>query len=139
MILNATNYQSLNSGSYGARPGRTSIDPAFISVLQHEISTITWTNLVIAPNDAAQCYDRIVPNHAMLSCMSHGMPPSAAACIGSTLLHAKYHLRTALNESSTEFVLTIILYGNLVQVTVLLYQVGILRIPLRGVRQKQRQ
>ena len=43
------------------------------------------------------------------------------------------------NQSFSEFVLTIISYGNLVQVTVLLYQVGILRIPLRGVRQKQRQ
>ena len=101
MILNATANNTLNPGSYGARPGRTSIDPAFISVLQHEISNITRTNLVLAPNDAAQCYDRIVPNHAMLSCMSHGMPPSAASCIGTTLLKAKYYLRTALNESSS--------------------------------------
>ena len=101
MIVQATINNSLNPGSYGARPGRTSIDPAFISMLQHEISTITRTNLVVAPNDAAQCYDRIIPNHAMLCCMSHGMPPSAASCIGSTLLKAKYYLRTALNESSS--------------------------------------
>ena len=101
MIHNATDQQSLNSGSYGARPGRTSIDPAFISVLQTEIATITRTNLILAPNDAAQCYDRIIPNHALLSCMSHGMPPTAASCIGNTLKNAKYYLKTALNESST--------------------------------------
>ena len=69
--------------------------------MQHEIATITRTSLVIAPNDAAQCYDRIIPNHAMLCCMSHGMPPSAASCIGTTLLNAKYYLRTALSESTT--------------------------------------
>ena len=100
MIYKATAQHSLNTGSYGARPGKTSIDPAFISVLQTEIATITRTNLILAPNDAAQCYDRIIPNHALLSCMSHGMPPTAASCIGNTLKNAKYYLKTALNESS---------------------------------------
>ena len=101
MIMKSTAHNSLNPGSYGARPGRSSIDPAFISLMQQELSTITRTNLVLAPNDAAQCYDRIVPNHAMLTCMSHGMAPTAATCIGSTLKHAKYYLKTALNESTT--------------------------------------
>ena len=41
MIHRATQHNSLNQGSYGARPGRTSVDPAFISLLQTEISTIT--------------------------------------------------------------------------------------------------
>ena len=101
MILQATAQSTLNPGSYGARPGKTSTDPAFVNLLQQEIATITRTNLAIAPNDASQCYDRIIPNHAILSCMSHGMSPTAASCIGSTLHHAKYHLRTALNESTT--------------------------------------
>ena len=100
MIHKSTAAHSLNIGSYGARPGRTSIDPAFISALQTEIATITRTNLVLAPNDAAQCYDRIVPNHAILSCMSHGMPSTAASCIGTTLKYAKYYLKTALTESN---------------------------------------
>ena len=101
MVHTSTAHHCLNPGSFGARPGKTSSDPAFISLLQHEISAITRTNIAIAPNDAAQCYDRIIPNHAMLTCMAHGMSPSSAKCIGSTLLHAKYYLRTATNESSS--------------------------------------
>ena len=33
--------------------------------------------------------------------MAHGMPPTAASCIGNTLSNAKYHLCTALSETST--------------------------------------
>ena len=101
MVHASTAASYLNQGSFGARPGRTSTDPAFIGLLQHEISAITRTNLAIAPNDASQCYDCIIPNHAMLSCISHGMPPSAATCIGSTLQNAKYYLRTAIQESTS--------------------------------------
>lgn len=94
-------HNHLNEGSYGARPGKSSIDPAFITLLQTEIAAVSRTNLVLAPNDAAQCYDRIVPNHALLSCMSNGMPTTAARCIGNTLLNAKYFLKTALQQSTT--------------------------------------
>ena len=100
MVHASTAASCLNPGSFGARPGKTSSDPAFIGLLQHEISAITCSNLSIAPNDAAQCYDQIIPNHAMLSCLSHGMAPTAATCIGSTLQHARYFLCTAINESS---------------------------------------
>lgn len=93
-------HKTLNTGSYGARPGRTSVDPAFVALLQTEIASVSRTNLALAPNDAAQCYDRIVPNHALLSCLSNGMPASAAKCIGNTLLNAKYYLKTALQEST---------------------------------------
>ena len=101
MVHASTAASCLNSGSFGARPGKTSSDPAFIGLLQHELSSITRMNLTIAPNDAAQCYDCIIPNHAMLSCRAHGMAPSAASCIGSTLQQAKYYLRTAIKESSS--------------------------------------
>ena len=99
MIRASTVSNSLNSGSYGARPGRTSTDPPFISLLQNELSAITRTSLCIGPNDASQCYDRLIPNQALLSCMSHGMSPSAAKCIGSTLFNAKYYLRTPTSQS----------------------------------------
>ena len=37
----------------------------------------------------------------MLTCVSHGMAPSSATCIGSTLRKARYYLRTAINESTS--------------------------------------
>ena len=101
MILASTSSNTLNPGSYGARPGRTSTDPPFISLLQNEISALSRTSLCIGPNDAAQCYDRLIPNQALLSCLSHGMPFTAAKCIGSTLYNAKYFLRTPTSQSDS--------------------------------------
>ena len=43
----------------------------------------------------------IIPNHATLRSVAHGMSQSAATCIGNTLSNAKYHLRTALSEMKT--------------------------------------
>ena len=68
---------------------------------QTEISAISRTSLGIGPNDASQCYNRLIPNQALLSCMSHGMPYHAAQCISTTLYHAKYFLRTAASQSSS--------------------------------------
>ena len=80
MVHAAESAKAINCGSFGARPGRSSIDPALITLLQTELSHLTRTSLIVCPNDAAQCYDRIVPNHALVSCISHGLASSAAAC-----------------------------------------------------------
>ena len=101
MMISSEANATINQGSYGARPGRTSTDPPFLTVMQTEIAALSRSSLGNGPNDATQCYDRIIPNHATLSSVAHGMPPSAATCIGSTLSHAKYHLRTALSETAT--------------------------------------
>ena len=90
----------LHPGSYGARPGRTSTDPPFIAALQIELSTLSRTSLALAPNDASQCYDRILSSTATLSSISHGMAPTAARCIGNTLCSARYHLKTSLSISN---------------------------------------
>ena len=99
MMLSSETSQRINRGSYGARPGRTSTDPPFITVMQTEIGALSRTSLTNRPNDATQCYDRIIPNHATLSSVAQGISPSAAPCIGNTLAEAKYHLRTALSET----------------------------------------
>ena len=99
MIVASEKHGSLHPGSYGARPGRTSTDPPFLSTLQIEAAHLSHTSLVHIPNDATQCYDRIVANLAMVSCVSHHMPQQAAQCIGSTLQPARYHLKTSLSET----------------------------------------
>ena len=74
MICNAEQHNLLHPGSYGSRPGRTSTDPLFIAKLQIELSTISRTSIALAPNDASQCYDRILANTATLR-----LPLSAAS------------------------------------------------------------
>ena len=91
----------LSSGSFGARPGRTSTDPPFILLLQTEIAALSRTSLGIGPNDAAQCYDRMVPNHSLLSCMSHGLSKPAAQCLGSTLHQAQYTIRSSSSHTAS--------------------------------------
>ena len=80
-----------NCGSYGARPGRTSTDPAFITVIQTEIATLSRTSLANGPNNATECYDRIIPRLTVNS-VAHGLAPRAATCVGQTLQNAHYHL-----------------------------------------------
>ena len=101
MMVSSEQSETINCGSYGARPGHTSTDPPFITVLQTENAALSRSSFANGPNEATQCYDRIIPNHATLSSVAHGMAPSAATCIGSTLSNAKYHLRTALSETDT--------------------------------------
>ena len=78
MIVASKKHGRLHSGSYGARPGRTSTDPPFLSTLQNETAHLSRTLLVTIPNDATQCYDCIVANLAMVSRVSHHMPQKAA-------------------------------------------------------------
>ena len=81
MMIASERSNTINQGSYGARPGRTSTDPPFLTVMQTEIAALSRTSLGNGPNDATQCYDCIIPNNTTLSSIAHGMPPSAATCI----------------------------------------------------------
>ena len=101
MILSSEQSKTINPGFYGACPGRTSTDPPFITLMQTEIAAMSRSSLANGPNNATQCHDRIIPNHATLSSVAHGMSPTAATCIGKTLANARYHLRTALSETET--------------------------------------
>ena len=58
----------LNKGSYGGRPGRRSIDPVIVDVVQVEIVMITRRILVRFNNDATACFNRIMP-HILCLCL----------------------------------------------------------------------
>jgi hypothetical protein len=57
----------LNDGQYGSRPRRNAIDPVMIEELQLEISRASRKTFAQTNYDATLCYDRIVPNLAMLA------------------------------------------------------------------------
>ena len=63
----------LNTGLYGFRPRRTAFDPVFIEELQFEISRALRKMLAQTNYDALACYDRNIPNLAMMVSKKFGV------------------------------------------------------------------
>ena len=59
--------KQLNEGQYGSRPRRNAVNPVMIEELQFEISRLSRRMFLQANYDATACYDRILPNLAMLA------------------------------------------------------------------------
>ena len=93
----------LNAGQYGSRPKRNAIDPVMLEELQLEVSRMSCRMLKQTHYDAASCYDRIIPNLAMLASQKYGVHPKVTQMNAKTLKKAKYHVRTELGLSSTSF------------------------------------
>ena len=91
--------KQLNDGQYGSRPRRNAIDPVMIEELQFEISRISRRMLLQTNYDATACYDRIIPNVAMLASRRFGVPKSVTQSNANTLQQAKFHIRTELGLS----------------------------------------
>ena len=95
--------KALNEGHYGSRPKRNAVDPVMLEELQLEISRISRRMLIQTNYDAASCYDRIIPNLAMLASQKYGVHPNVTQMNAKTLESAKYHVRTELGLSDTSF------------------------------------
>jgi hypothetical protein len=93
---------SFNSGQYGARPGLTAYDPVNIENLQNEIARVSRRPYIKFSNDAAACYDRMIPNLANLASRAFGMDPRICRIQGDTLQKAKYKLKTSMRISDAE-------------------------------------
>ena len=93
----------LNEGHYGSRPKRNAIDPVMLEELQLEISRMSRRMLIHTNYDATSCYDRIIPNLAMLASQKYGVHPKVTQMNAMTLQKAKYHVRTELGLSDTSF------------------------------------
>lgn len=63
----------LNDGQFGSRPRRNAIDPVMIEELQFEISRISRRMFLQTNYDASACYDRNIPNLAMLASRKFGV------------------------------------------------------------------
>ena len=93
----------LNDGQYESRPKRNAIDPVMIEELQFELSRLSRRMLIQTNYDATACYDRIIPNLAMLVSQMFGVHPQVAKAYADTLFQAKYHIRTELGVSPTSY------------------------------------
>ena len=93
----------LHNGQFGSRPRRNAVDPVFVEEMQFEISRITRKTFAQTNYDATACYDRIVPNLAVLASRAYGVPKEVTATNARTLEGASYHVRTELGVSKENY------------------------------------
>lgn len=62
--------------------------------LQLELSRITRKTIALTNYDATACYDRIIPNLAMLPSRKFGVAESVTVLNASTLEKVEYRIRT---------------------------------------------
>jgi hypothetical protein len=99
LLQHAEQHELLHPGQYGSRSGRDALIPAFIEELKTEICYATRKSLINFDNDAASCYDRIIPALASLIGRKHGLHKNVVFVHASTLAETKYKLKTSLGVS----------------------------------------
>jgi hypothetical protein len=72
-LIQAEALAQINSGQYGLRPKHNATDPVFLEEIQLELSRITRKTIALTNYDATACYDRIIPNLAMLASRKFGV------------------------------------------------------------------
>ena len=93
----------LNKGQFGSRPRRNAVDPVMLEELQFEISRSARRDLIQTNYDATACYDRMIPNLAMLASRKHGVHELVTYSNAGTLEQAKFHVRTEVGLSETSY------------------------------------
>ena len=94
---------TLHEGQFGSRPRRNAIDPVMLEELQLEMSRVSRKMFLQTNYDATACYDRIIPNLAMLASQKFGVHKHVTTSNARTLQHAAYHIRTELGMSPTSY------------------------------------
>ena len=102
-LYQAEDLRELNAGQYGSRPRRNAFDPVLIEELQFEISRASRKMLIQTNYDATSCYDRIIPNLAMMVSKKFGVPLQATMSNVQTLKNAEYRIRTELGIADTGY------------------------------------
>jgi hypothetical protein len=102
MYLSETR-KTLHDGQFGSRPRRNAIDPVMLEELQFEISRASRKMLIQTNYDAMACYDRIVPNLAMIASRKYGVNEQVTKLNEETLHNAAYHIRTETGLSPISY------------------------------------
>jgi hypothetical protein len=95
-LYQAEAFRELHDGQYGSRPRPNAVDPVLIEELQFEISRASRKTFIQTNYDAMSCYDRIIPNIAMLVSRKYGDPKQVTRSNASTLEHAEYKSKRIL-------------------------------------------
>ena len=92
---------TVNINQHGARPGCEAASLALCEEFRTDIAYSTRRSLISVDNDAASCFDRMLPPLVSLTTQAYGLPCELAKLHGATLRAMKYHLRTTNGISST--------------------------------------
>jgi hypothetical protein len=80
------------------------VDPVMLEELQFEIARLSRRMLIQTNYDAIMaCYDRIIPNLAMVASQKFGVHPKVTQSNARTLQDAKYKVRTDLGVAETSY------------------------------------
>ncbi len=103
LIKHADDHDALQTDQWGSRPGRSCNEVVVFKQLTYMMSHMLHMPLACFDNDAAACYDRIIPPMAMMACQRLGM--SAAPCVlnATMLQNARYRIKTQLGISELYF------------------------------------
>jgi hypothetical protein len=93
----------LQFGPIRRKAGPDSIRSVYIENLQNEIARVSRRPYIKFSNDAAACYDRMIPNLANLASRAFGIDPRICRIQGNTLQKAKYKLKTSMRISDAEY------------------------------------
>eukprot|EP00957_Ditylum_brightwellii_P085610 6512629-Ditylum_brightwellii.AAC.1 len=99
LVATAEQRGLLNQGLYGGRKGYDTKTLLLIEELKYDISYSSRKSLINVDNDAALCYDRILPNISSLVAQKFGLNKNVTFVHATTLEQAKYCLKTALGVS----------------------------------------
>eukprot|EP00957_Ditylum_brightwellii_P140240 10685465-Ditylum_brightwellii.AAC.1 len=99
LVATAEQRGLLNQGLYGGQKGYDAKTLLLIKELKYDISYSSRKSLMNFDNDAASCYDRILPNVSSLVAQKFGLHKNVPFTHATTLEQAKYCLKTALGIS----------------------------------------
>jgi hypothetical protein len=86
----------LHHGQFSGQPGRNTLTPVIMEELKNEISHASCKSLVNFDNDAASCYDHIIPALTSLIGRKHRIHQNIVFMNVHTHKEAKYKLKHSL-------------------------------------------
>ena len=85
-LMRRAHENRLLSGVQHARPGHMAQSAVLSKVLSYDLIRLAKKIAASMDNDAAGCYDKIVPPHGNVCCRRIGLPKSAAKMLAAVLL-----------------------------------------------------
>eukprot|EP00957_Ditylum_brightwellii_P164232 12503495-Ditylum_brightwellii.AAC.1 len=79
---------------FGNRKGRTALDALLLKVVTMDCFRLFCLNGAIFNNDAAACYNRMIPEVSSIHLQSLGLPKEAAKCSVLVNQKMKHHIKT---------------------------------------------
>jgi hypothetical protein len=100
MLHHGEKNQTIHQGQHGGRPGHEATTLILMEGLKNDIAYASRKSLINFNNDAASCYDRIIPALASLLERGQGLHRNVIFVNARTLKQAKYKLRTSTGVSA---------------------------------------